>query len=118
MGSRQKRQFAATRSRFFAKMRPPCVFWANFGSRKKVCEVLCSRLKNGFWPSDQAIIGKIQYNLCKELPTSSNGMDMAPPDCSAMTHWALRQHATTQAASEIFLLPLYIVVYHHKLMFV
>ena len=61
---------------------------------------------------------EIQYNLCKELPTSSNGMEMAPPDCSAMTHWAVRQHATTQAASEIFLLPLYIVVYHHKLMFV
>ena len=54
MGSRQKRRIAATRSRFFAKMRPPRVFWGHFGSRKRYASSYARDLNNDFWSSDQA----------------------------------------------------------------
>ena len=52
-GGRPKRRFAATMSRFFAKMRPPCVFGANFGSRKRYVRSY-ARYVNCFWSSNQA----------------------------------------------------------------
>ena len=50
MGSRQKRRIAATRSRFFAKMRPPRVFWDNFGSRKRYARSYARDFKMAFGP--------------------------------------------------------------------
>jgi hypothetical protein len=50
MGSRQKRRIAATRSRFFAKMRPPRVFWAHFGSRKRYARSYARDFKMAFGP--------------------------------------------------------------------
>ena len=35
ISGRQKRRFVATGSHFLAKARPPHVFWANFGSKKR-----------------------------------------------------------------------------------
>ena len=47
-GGRQKRRFAATSSRFFAKMRPPRVFWPIFGSSKRYARSYARYFKMAF----------------------------------------------------------------------
>jgi hypothetical protein len=53
---RQKRLFAATRSRFYAKLRPPRVFWAHFGSIKRYGRSCARDFKMAFGPPTRLTI--------------------------------------------------------------
>ena len=75
-GGRQKRRFAATRSRFFAKMRPPRVFWANFGSRKRYARTYARDLKMAFGPPTRLHVVHVGFTVTGDAKVVSVSDEM------------------------------------------